>query len=286
MKYKNIIALLVIILLTGCKCNKNKKFEKIDNTQEKLTFIFDFDHTMYDATPINKRGRSYSYVDIFYESAFSRAKYKRNEVESWIEKNVYIANTPEGVNEFMRRLNKKFKIIFTQKDIDYTVSELNKMQITGLGEVIKNLKKQGHQVLIIGGGTWGCAIIPEFVKQFGIEKSDVYTGYFKDFSDKELSKLIFDNYRYTNCANLDLQTPYSEKKSDVIKFLKEEEIIKGKIIHIGDGENDLEVWQSKQADLFIGFGLAKVREKVQKEAPVFVKTIQEFKNVINEQIKN
>jgi len=242
---------------------------------------------MYDATPINKRGRSYSYVDMLYKSVFKRSKYSRKEVEDFVSKNIHIANTPRGVSEFIRKMYNQFNIEVKKEDVDYAISKLNKVKVKGLGEVIKNLKKQGHQVLIIGGGTWGCAIIPEFVKQFGIEKSDVYTGYFKDFSDAEIAKVLFDvNYRYVNCGNLDLQTPYSEKKSDVIKFLKEEGIIKGKVIHIGDGENDLEVWQSKQADLFIGFGLAKVREKVQKEAPVFVKTIEEFKNVINEQIKN
>ncbi|MEN9782043.1 MAG: hypothetical protein RL208_193, partial [Pseudomonadota bacterium] len=31
---------------------------------------------------------------------------------------------------------------------------------------------------------------------------------------------------------------------------------------------------------------AKVREKVKKEAPVFVTTIEEFKNVIDEQISH
>jgi soluble P-type ATPase len=224
---------------------------------------------------------------MLYKSVFKRSKYSQKEVEAFVSKNIHIANTPSGVGEFMRKMYNKFNIQVTQKDINYTISELNKVQINGLGDVIKNLKQQGHQVLIIGGGTWGCAIIPEFVKQFGIDKGDVYTGYFKDFSDKEIAKVIFDtNYRYANCGDLELQTPFSEKKSDVIKFLKEKGIIKGKVIHIGDGENDLEVWHSKQADMFIGFGLAKVREKVKKEAPVFVTTIEEFKNVIDEQISH
>lgn len=135
--------------------------------------------------------------------------------------------------------------------------------------------------MIIGGGTWGCAVILEFAKQFGIEKSDIYSGYFKDFSDSEVKKVLFDKFRYANCGNLDLQTPVSEKKSDIIKFLKQREIIKGKVIHIGDGENDLEVWNAGEADVFIGFGVNRYSKKVEDGSEVYVKTMEEFQIEIN-----
>ena len=101
---------------------------------------------------------------------------------------------------------------------------------------------------------------------------------------------IFD-FEYVNCANPDAHTVYSKKKSDLIKFLKKEKIINGKIIHIGDGENDLEVWKSGKVDLFIGFGVNKVISKVAKESPIFVKTIEEFDNLLEkiltlEKVKN
>ena len=61
----------------------------------------------------------------------------------------------------------------------------------------------------------------------------------------------------------------SENKSDLIKLLKHQGKISGKITHIGDGKNDLEVWQAGFIDNFIGFGLNQVDKKVQKEAPIF-----------------
>ncbi len=262
--------------MTSCFNQK----QQIKQNQDKITFIFDFDDTMYNAkTENNQKHRSY--VDMFYESVFKSSGYERNDIELWVSKNIRIANSPEGVYEFMRRLHDKFHIKVQQKDIDYCISELKKVQTKNLKEIILKLKSQGHQVLIIGGGTWGCSIIPDFAKQFGIEKSDIYSGYFKDFSYSEITKVLFDKYRYTNCGNLDLQTPVSFEKSEVIKFLKKEGIIKGKVIHIGDGENDLEVWKAGEADKFIGFGINRYSTKVEDGSEIYVKTIEDFKNEID-----
>ena len=180
----------------------------------------------------------------------------------------------------LQKIVQKYKIIPKKKDTDFVVSELLKSQTQGLQEIILQLKSKGHQVLIIGGGTWGCAIIPQFAKEFEIENKDIYSGYFKDSSNKEIVKVLSDDFRYTNCGDLDLQTPISDKKSDVIKYLKQKGLVHGKIIHIGDGENDLEVWKSGEVDMFIGFGINKTSPKVEKEAPVFVKNIEEFKSVV------
>ncbi len=272
------LLLIALVCLIGCIKHTHPK--------EPLTFIFDFDATMYNTKPANigenivgKKHRSY--IDMFYESAFKGSGYKRNVVENWVSKNIHIANSPEGINEFMKRLNDTFHIKVQQKDVDYAISELTKVQTTDLKDIILKLKSRGNQVLIIGGGTFGCAIIPDFARQFGIEKSDIYSGYFKDFSGKELKKVLFDKYRYTNCENLDLKTPISEKKSDVIKFLKQQGMVKGKVIHIGDGENDLEVWNAGQAYKFIGFGVNRYSKKVEAGSEIYVKNMDEFKHEID-----
>ncbi len=48
-------------------------------------------------------------------------------------------------------------------------------------------------------------------------------------------------------------------------------------MHIGDGTNDLEAWQEKAVDEFIGFGINIENEEVKQKAPVFVTTILELK---------
>jgi soluble P-type ATPase len=157
-----------------------------------------------------------------------------------------------------------------------------KLQTTGLGDVIKKIKSMGHEVFIIGGDTLGCAIIPGFAKEFGIEKDHIYSGYFKDYEKENIQESFPNEWRYVNCANPDLPTPKSLNKSELIKGLKERGIINGHVVHIGDGENDLEVWQNDQADVFIGFGVNKYRKKVEDGSKIYVKNIDQFKKKIDE----
>lgn len=259
---------LFCLLFTGCF---NQKREANKN-QEKLTFIFDFDSTMYN---FNKDS---AYFDQIYYSIITGDQQRMQEYKVGTKE---IAKKYKE-HDFVKELANKYYKNIAQKDVDFAVKKITKNQTPELGVIIKNLKQEGHKVMIIGGSAFGCAIIPQFAKQFGIEKSDIYSGYFKDFSTNSLQKAFtFDKFEYVNCENPDTHTVYSKKKSDLIKLLKKEGKIKGKVVHIGDGENDLEVWQAKQADAFVGFGVNKIVEKVGKEAPIFVKTIDEFKIVID-----
>ena len=137
--------------------------------------------------------------------------------------------------------------------------------------------KHGNQVYIIGGGVYGCAVIPEVVKDFGIPKNHVYSGYFGDFSEKSMQKIFVNDFKYINCATLDLSIPTTDDKSSVIKYLKDKKIIKNKITHIGDGTNDLEVQDAKVADKYIGFGVHRIVPKVKENAKIFVVNFEEFK---------
>ncbi len=65
---------------------------------------------------------------------------------------------------------------------------------------------------------------------------------------------------------------------------------KHKIIHIGDGENDLEVWDSGAVDYFIGFGGNKINLNVKKKSPAFFETsegmFEYLKLILSDKIKN
>jgi FMN phosphatase YigB (HAD superfamily) len=121
---KNTLKILLICLLfAGCSAKKQNELKIAKD--EKLTFIFDFDATMYNTkTPekniVLKKHRGY--VDMLYESTFKGSGYQRNEVETWVAQNIHIANSPEGVNEFIRRLDDKFHIKVQQKDVNYAIS--------------------------------------------------------------------------------------------------------------------------------------------------------------------
>ena len=115
------------------------------------------------------------------------------------------------------------------------------------------------------------------LERAGIERSNIYSG--QDFIAKEIKEgKMNPPFYYTNCGTGKSTNAFH--KSDVIKMLKETNQTEGKIIHIGDGENDLEVWKTKQCDVFIGFGVNYIDKKVKKEAPVFVESMEEFKKEI------
>lgn len=273
--------LFICLLFTSCFIKKQNEL-KIEK-DEKLTFIFDFDATMYNTVSDNKitGQKNSSYVDVLYGNILQDKRY--NEAKKWYSDNRKNASTPDKATQFIKQLHELYSVNISKREIDFVISWLDKVQTTGLKDVIMKLQSQGHKVLIIGGTTWGCAIIPEFAKQFGVEKGGIYSGYFKDFSKRSLETAFkFDtvNFEYVNCANPDVHTVYSKKKSDVIKFLKQQGIIKGKVVHIGDGENDLEVWKAKEADVFIGFGVNRYSKKVEDGSEIYVKTMEHFKSEI------
>jgi len=267
MYVKSFLTLIITLLITSCVSVKNK-----NSTKNQKIFIFDFDDTFYST----KNG---TYVEFLYESVFQNSKHSPKEVENFIKKQKI--KTPQDKVKIVKLIKGKFKVDIVKKNIDYSVLQIDKFQTKGFGDIIKKLISDGHKVTIIGGGSYGCAVIPDFVKQFGIKKEDIYSGYFKDFSNESMAIGLFDKFRYVNCEKPDDKTPYSENKSDLIKLLKNQGKISGKITHIGDGKNDLEVWQDGVIDNFIGFGLNQIDKKVEKEAPIFVKNISELEKEIN-----
>lgn len=274
------IALLIFFILFAC--SKKKSFN-VDNfnfkNNEKLTFIFDFDSTVYNDSWGNNYGAK------LYKNAF-----KRNDISKFLafiflfQNRDYIEENMEKLRALIIRMQDKFNVKIDHIDIAITLLQLQNLRTPGLGEIIKEIKSKGHQVIVIGGGQWGCAIIPKMMENFGVDKSDIYSGYFKDFSDDEMNEALFTRYRYVNCADLDFKTPFTDKKSSIIKFLRNKKMVTGKVIHIGDALNDLEVWETKSADLFIGFGVNKINKKVQTDSPVFVKNMDEFKSLIEQLI--
>ena len=257
----------MLIFIANCKKT---------NQNEKKTFIFDFDETIHHSV--------IGYPHLIGISIFGEKKYKEKIPE--IQKYYQTLKSQNNLSDvaILQKITAKYCFKIQQKDIDYTVEELKKHLTDGIESTIDKIKSKGHKVIIIGGGSYGCGVIPEVVKNLGIEKSEIYSGYFKDFTGESMSKTLFDNYRYTNCENPDQETPKSDKKSELIKHLKKIGTISGKVVHIGDGTNDLEVWQAGQAEVFIGFGVNRISKKVEKNAPIFVKSMVEFNKKIDELI--
>lgn len=69
-------------------------------------------------------------------------------------------------------------------------------------------------------------------------------------------------------------------KAEILRTLKDEKKINGRIIMIGDGASDLHTFTSGVADDFYGFGAHAVRSSVKKSAPQFFFSVTEIRNFL------
>lgn len=246
------------------------------------TFIFDFDWTLCHYKNDNFIKDFFKEHDEkFVKNRFK--SYRKSLIET--EKKL---NLPIGINGdslFFKSmfLDKELFPHLAQNHIDdfckITENHCKNNLTPGIIEIIKDLKSKGHKVFIVGGASFGCnKIYNSIAKECGIEKKDIYSG--KDYSAKEIKEgKVNPPFYYVNCETQKEKVNLI-RKSDVIKMLKETNQTHGKIIHIGDGENDLEVWKTKQCDVFIGFGVNYIDKKIKKEAPVFVENMDDFRKEI------
>lgn len=263
--------LSLLIILCSCTIIKHKA------STQKYTIILDFDDTFY-------RTDSRSYGATLTINSMCRAGYDAHQMYEYIKTNKLKTTGLNNSINRLKSLQKQFNLVFTNEDLYVATKRIFSDSNEEMNNIIRNIVSAGHRVIIIGGTVFGCAIIPNVVEKLGIKKEDVYSGYYKDLSIESLNKLLSRPWAYVNCANPDIDTVFSEKKSDIVKLLKQQNKIDKhtKIIHIGDGQNDVEVYTSGQADMFIGFGIHRIDKIVEKEAPIFVRSIDEFKKVINQ----
>lgn len=266
-------------------------FSKDLNTDEKnlkknknITIILDFDDTI---TRNSSEEDIYSYA--LYKHAFEREdKYLLISLKYFLLKE-YFKIKEETVSEYhniLKKLHQEYEVDINQEDINFASEKLFTTQTPGLKEVIKDLKKRNIQIIAIGGGSWGCGVIVPFLeKEFNLKKDEIYSGYFKDLSEKEKKRIITEDFKYYNCAYLDkLDTPKSDKKSDLVKFLKKKKLIHNEVLAIGDDVNDLEIYESDEAS-FIGFGVNKVVKEVKNKVYEYKKDLKDIEEKIDKEIK-
>jgi len=235
------------------------------NTKPKNTFIFDFDNTIINDAVLLKVVKISSAYD----------KIKIDKISELIKKRKI--NGRPIIHEILPEINEILGHNINKKDFQKALKNLT---ITdNINNIIREIRSQGYEIFIIGGAYSTCDILLKISEQLNIKPENIFSGL--DSFDKN-NNLFFDINKngFSNCKN-GTRITNDWNKVDVIKYLKKTNQTKGKIIHIGDGENDLEVWKSGEVDQFIGFGVNHVSKKVKKEAPVFVENIEDFEKEIN-----
>ncbi len=233
---------------------------------QKKVFIFDFDDTIWQRTSWVKELEKHGRIK------------NSDEVLKTLHEFKVIKNEYSATHETF----KKHNIKLTLEDVKIVQNLMKSRVDEQIKQIIKNIQKDGGDIFIIGGGVYGCAFISDVVSDMNIKPENIFSGYFNGFSDVELVKVLNSGYKYYNCKHPNSFTPESHKKSDLVRFLKDTGKISSatKVINIGDGLNDLEIFTAKESDVFIGFGLYKQREEVVKNATYFVKTLEDFKKVL------
>ncbi|MFT7145080.1 MAG: D-3-phosphoglycerate dehydrogenase [Alphaproteobacteria bacterium] len=148
------------------------------------------------------------------------------------------------------------------------IDELTKLLPTfitkDLKGLIKKLHQKGHSVYILSGGF--SDYMHHVAQTLNIPLERVLANSFTYDSKGDVNGFIEEN---PLCKN--------DGKGQVIHQLN----LKQKIIMVGDGMTDLEVFQQKKCDEFIGFGLHEKRDIIKQQAPHFAENMSEFKTIIN-----
>jgi HAD superfamily phosphoserine phosphatase-like hydrolase len=232
--------------------------------QAKKTYIFDFDQTISKNSAlleVYNTSLNYNIVKMQYIKNLIQQKSK---IVKGVVSYLVLPDVEKMIN---RKITKQDFTIASNNLIKYSVANEIK-------DIIAKLHQEGHQVFIIGGGYGACDVISNVAKELNINTNNVYSGLTTIDSNG-----FYVNNQYIgfyNC-NTKKQITNNFTKSDVIKYLKKEKLVNDYIIHIGDGINDLEVWQSKEVNMFVGFGIYKVDNTVKINAPVFIENFNDFK---------
>lgn len=258
LKFYFAVSICALLLITSCKNNAKK--------DQKYTFVFDFEQTITREVMgfnlLKNIGKDYK---------------KEKEVDFIIQDEINRMGgvSPSIYRKVLIRMS-KMGLKFKEKHVNAVINSASFTE--GLPEMIAKLMTDGHQVFIVGGGYGGCNIIPKLANKLGISEDRIYSGHKLDYNIPVAPE---KDEGYVNCVtNKNITYDLNWKKSEVIQKLKSNGIMKYPVVHVGDGENDLEVWQAKQVSAFIGFGLNRHSDKVKNGSKIYVTDIAQFKSEI------
>ena len=227
---------------------------------ERHTIFFDFDSTLVS-------------IESFDELLTSAIQNNPNQNKIIAEINEITRKGMEGEMAFKDSLLLRLNKAKINKNMFNEFSNKVKSNITnGMENYIQALQSAGHKVCILSGGFIDY-IIP-VAQQLNIPLSQVYANSF-----------TFDNNG--NVIGFDIANPLIQDngKSLLIKQLKEQLKVTGKVVVIGDGLTDYNTFTDKQADIFIGCGIHIEREIVKQKADNYFSNINDLKNFLNSCLK-
>lgn len=189
----------------------------ITNISNAKTFVIDFDSVFID------KSKHFSYLDVTIDSSAKKLK-NRQEIKDLIKKHQQRTNI-ENMAKLLEDLNKKSKFFINKDHLKSVASKIQSPQ-NSTKLLIDAILKSGDEIIVIGGGVFGCYVLTDYLAQFSIPTKNVYSGYFKNLSTPEIAKAIVDKNKYYNCADLDLKLPDTADKDKIINSLELKDVVK------------------------------------------------------------
>jgi HAD superfamily phosphoserine phosphatase-like hydrolase len=214
---------------------------------DKNSFIFDFDSTLVTIEAL----------DYIIKKSAKNATTIKEQVDK-------ITNMAmNGELDFHESITKRFEIVKSnKKGFDELALLICDFITSGMDAVIDILKKHKQEIFIISAGFMD--IVIPVADKLGIPRNNCYAN---SYTFNPESKIMSLN---------DSLLLYDGGKNKIIKSLTENKLLPGKVTMLGDGMSDCKTYLEGYVDNFIGCGFNVVRDKVRKNSPVFVKTIQEL----------
>ncbi len=151
-------------------------------------------------------------------------------------------------------------------DFKKMASEINNHIIPQIPEIITYLIEKEQNVFIISGGF--IEIIKPTADKLGIPFTNCFAN----------DIVVDENDNVTGI--LDTPLAYEKGKNAIVKQLRLQSALTGKVVMIGDGMSDFDVYGKGDADIFIGCGFIETRQNVKDKAPYFAKTTQSLLDII------
>ncbi len=174
--------------------------------------------------------------------------------------------TNAGMNgeiTFEESLKRRFAVAPIKKTHMETVTQNMLSEVThGMHDFMNALRNAGHDVWILTAGIRDMML--PLAKKLGVPEHQVLAN------DVEWNGDTLSHFKPGPMLK-------TEGKAEIVRKLKEDGVIDGTVIMVGDGSSDLAVFTEGVADDFYGFGEHAARPTVMKGAPRFFRSVREMR---------
>lgn len=175
--------------------------------------------------------------------------------------------TNRGMNgeiDFMQSAEERLAICpLNRSHFEIVGKKLTQHITPGFKDLFSGLIQSGWEVYIVSGGFLPSVLPAAHV--LGLDVNKVFANGLRSDENGNIGGVDTSGLLWTNRG-----------KTPVIEFLSDSKKLPRPLVLVGDGSNDLAAFKAGAVDHFVGFGGNVVRDKVQKQSPLFARKTEEL----------